>query len=929
MKHKDIPALTGITSRYHPRITPDNLCSDGRNILFEDGKVKSRPGYAELGSNLPLTGSLLGLQEFKRLRSDDRTLVGVTEQHAYEYDPDTDQWSLFDEFYNTGTVGQLRTGDITNVTNMQYNTTAVLSSTKIAVAYRDAADSNSGKCIIGTISDSTITWGTAVQFEAGAAIYPSITALSDSKIAIAYGDGGDSNKGKCIVATVSGTVPSFGSIVEFESNQIGFCSIAMLDDSKIAVAYEEIDSAEGQCILATISGTTPSFGSAVTFENSSTQHISITDLSDSKIAIAYQDVSDSDKGKCILATISGTTPSFGSEVEFESGTTSSCNIAALTDSSIAIGFSDDSDSTKGKCVLATVSGTVPSFGSIVEFEGGSTTHISIAVMSSSRIAISYRDTTDTNKGKCILATVSGTVPSFGTEVEFEDDITDYCNTVMLSSTKIVIIYRWYDGDATTQGKCVVINKLNIIGSGVTWATTWPETIYDIKFGTDDVEGVGTPDTWFQIDDFLDTDELILNSEPDQNDLIAAGTSYVIRFTFISSTDDYYDTCEIIEGLGASDERQIITTNGVDPIKVFDGTTLDTLDMTGDGGSAPIGTARYCAYYYGHLILGWCNDGTNDLPQSIYWSARGYPTYWATAGASYEDLIDNADEITGLQVLKNRLYVLKEESIAECYYTGITDPAFEIDQNRVKGNGCKYERTCQNNGDYLFYRSHKNIQRFSGVGDPVDIGDEIIDFIEDNELSAYAYKCFSGMLKKKNLYLLFIVTSGTEPNTICGYNWKDGGWTIWTFADTMTCYGVYNDNIVVGDDSGNVYYVDLTETDDNGTDIDTYITTKDFPLTTDREGNPDYKSAFTLLETILTTETNSGTLQISCSLDFGNNWSSTIAIDQDTTNTIYEHVQNWIRFGEQVRFKINNVDGSQHAFEALKIGFEKAGLTSGR
>ena len=644
-------------------------------------------------------------------------------------------------------------------------------------------------------------------------------------------------------------------------------------------------------------------------------------MTDSKIAIAYYDDFASNEGKCIIATISGTTPTFGSIVEFESGATNYCSIAALTDSKIAIAFQDDGDSDKGKCIIATVSGTVPSFGTTVEFEAGITSYISICTLSDSKIAIAYRDVTDSNKGKCIMATVSGTVPTFGSAVEFEAGDTVHISTCMLDEYGFAIAYQ--DNDDSDKGKCIIPKLDHITGDGATWSTTWPENVYDIKFGTTEIDGTGTPDTWYVIEDFVDTDELVIDGIIDENDFLAAGTDYIIRQTFLSTGDDYFDTCNIIQGLGADDEKELILTNGVDPIKLYNACgELETLDMTGDGGSAPIETAKYCAYYHGHLLFGWCNDGTNDLPQSVYWSRRGYPTYWDSSlgqGASYQDLIVNDDHITGMKVLNQRLYIFKEDSIVKCYFTGYTQPAFEFIEDKVRKKGCPWGRTIINIGEGVIYRSRENVCIFNGVSQPQDIGDKVIEYIKSIEDEDYLHKYFAKHIAKEFLYILFVPTSATTwTPVVCNY--KKGSWTIWDYEDEFNTFGIYDNDVVLGDESGNVYLMDLTATDDNGTDIDAYTVTGDLPLT---------EEMFRLGETKLVTESTIGELEIRTSVNFGDSYSDPITIDMDTEDSIYEHVQNWVQLGEQVRIKINNVCGSQFAYESLELGYKPAGRSVGR
>ena len=73
--------------------------------------------------------------------------------------------------------------------------------------------------MVGTVSGISISFGTPVVFESGETNFISATYDPDEeKVVIVYTDGGDSDKGKAVVGTVSGTSISFGSLVEIGTN---------------------------------------------------------------------------------------------------------------------------------------------------------------------------------------------------------------------------------------------------------------------------------------------------------------------------------------------------------------------------------------------------------------------------------------------------------------------------------------------------------------------------------------------------------------------------------------------------------------------------------------------------------------------------------------------------------------------------------------
>ena len=83
---------------------------------------------------------------------------------------------------------------------------------KVVIAYTDNINSSYGTAIVGTVSGTSISFGTAVVFESASSSNMSATYDTNAqKVVIAYTDVGGSEYGTAIVGTVSGTDISFGS----------------------------------------------------------------------------------------------------------------------------------------------------------------------------------------------------------------------------------------------------------------------------------------------------------------------------------------------------------------------------------------------------------------------------------------------------------------------------------------------------------------------------------------------------------------------------------------------------------------------------------------------------------------------------------------------------------------------------------------------
>jgi hypothetical protein len=324
-------------------------------------------------------------------------------------------------------------------------------SQKIVIAYRDVNNSNYGTAIVGTVnaSDNSISFGSPAVFETARA--QSISAAYDTnaqKVVISYSDNGNGNRGTVIIGTVSGTSISFGTAVLFDSDGITTTSTTYdPNEQKIVISYhDDGNNSYGTSIVGTVSGTSISFGSAVVFNAGTTFYISsIYDTNAQKVVIAYRDASNSDHGTAIVGTVSGTSISFGTEVVFEAA--ASNYVKAIYDSSnnkVVIAYRDDGNSSYGTAIVGTVSGTSISFGSASVFEsGGSANHITGAYDANvGKVVIAYEDEANSEYGTVVSSTVSGTSISFDTPTVFsESQNADNHVVYDANAKKSVIVFR--------------------------------------------------------------------------------------------------------------------------------------------------------------------------------------------------------------------------------------------------------------------------------------------------------------------------------------------------------------------------------------------------------------------------------------------------------------------------------------------------------
>ena len=319
---------------------------------------------------------------------------------------------------------------------------------KVVITYRDNTNYGYGTAVVGAVSGTAITFGTPVVFNSASTYDTSVIFDSNSnKVVIAYADYYSSTHattgyGTAIFGTVSGTSITFGTPVVFHSTQISQTSATFDPNSnKVVIAYTDHGNSNyGTSVVGTVSGTSISFGTPAVFEYAQTANFSANFYPNSnKVVIAYR--GNSNYGTAIVGTVSGTSISFGSPVVFKNATTTyiSATFESITNQ-VVIAYRDNIG--YGNAVVGTVSGTSISFGTTAIFNSAGASNISATFdPNTNQVVIAYKDSGNSGYGTAIVGSVSGTSITFGTPVVFESASTANCSATFDSNTnKVVIAY---------------------------------------------------------------------------------------------------------------------------------------------------------------------------------------------------------------------------------------------------------------------------------------------------------------------------------------------------------------------------------------------------------------------------------------------------------------------------------------------------------
>ena len=414
---------------------------------------------------------------------------------------------------------------------------------KFVVVYHDGGNGSYGTAIVGTVSGTSISFGSEYVFNnTGNTSYTSIAfdPSTANKFVVVYVDISNSSYGTAIAGTISGTSISFGTEVVFNSAQSIYSSVAFDPNTanKFVVAYQDAGNANyGAAIVGTVSGTTISFGSEVVFNTGAIYYTSVAfdPNTAGKFVLAYTDSGNLKYGTSVVGTVSGTSISFGSEVVFNSGMT--WDIVTSFDSNTAgkfvVAYRDGSSSHSGRVVVGTISGTSTSFGTEVVFNSGISSYVSIAFdpNTAGKFIVAYEDGGNANYGTVIIGTVSGTSASFGSEVVFNSGQSDYTSIAFDPNTsgKFAVAYR--DTGNSSYGTAILgqlaVNTANLTSTNFVGITT--ESISDTATGSITLQGgVSTNQSSLTVGSNYYV-------QPDGTLATTAGTPSVVAGQAISST----------------------------------------------------------------------------------------------------------------------------------------------------------------------------------------------------------------------------------------------------------------------------------------------------------------------------------------------------------------------------------------------------------
>ena len=293
-----------------------------------------------------------------------------------------------------------------NEASTSNSSVSALDATHFVVSYTDAGNSSYGTSIFGTVANGDeISYGAESNFNEASTAHISSVKISSTTFVVSCRDTGAGGDGTSLIGTVSGTTISFGSEYTFTTSAL-YTSTILLDSTHFIVSYRDgAVTNYGTSNIGTITGTAIAFGSKYVFNSARSDYVYSTLLDSTHFVVSYQDVDNSGYGTSVVGVISGATITFGSEYPFIEGYVYNPTTLKVDSTHFIISCRDYSGTQggAGTSLVGTVAnGDELSYGDSVVFNAGDNTFISSAMIDSTDFVVSYIDTVNSSYGTAII-----------------------------------------------------------------------------------------------------------------------------------------------------------------------------------------------------------------------------------------------------------------------------------------------------------------------------------------------------------------------------------------------------------------------------------------------------------------------------------------------------------------------------------------------
>ena len=220
--------------------------------------------------------------------------------------------STSDNTASFGSVTSFETGN-TNFIDAVFHATQGT----VVITYADAGDSGKGKAVCGQVSGSSLSLGSIVTFNSGGNTQWCTSAYdsTNERIATFYKDQGNSDASTAIVGIVTTTAISFGSAVVWSSDEMSYAKANFNSDSDtVTLGYQDATNNDVVYQKFTVSGMGITSNQSLTIDSDYGNYLaSVYDSGNARDVFFYRDNGNSNYGVAVAAQANSTSTNLTTE----------------------------------------------------------------------------------------------------------------------------------------------------------------------------------------------------------------------------------------------------------------------------------------------------------------------------------------------------------------------------------------------------------------------------------------------------------------------------------------------------------------------------------------------------------------------------------------------------------------------------------------
>ena len=325
--------------------------------------------------------------------------------------------------------------------------------------------------VVGVSISEVIPNGAAVSIGSNCDNLSVSFGATTGQFLVTYRDLGNSSYGTASVGTINGDTLSFGSPTVFESATTLYisCDGDKNTANKYIITYTDTgNSWNGTAIVATVNGTSVSFGSPVVFESADAAGYGVNHPwvrfdpnAANKLCVAFQ--ANATVAKVIIGTVNGSAVSFGSAVTFNTAVANNIRLEFDADTSgkfIATGLRNYGSYLGLGATVCTYSNTTITAGSATTIAANTNPPHAISFNAANKFLITFTDTANNSYLTFKLGTVSGTSITFSSSSVISSVNSNEASLSKDANTANTFVVVYKD---VTNSNIIKANKITMSG----------------------------------------------------------------------------------------------------------------------------------------------------------------------------------------------------------------------------------------------------------------------------------------------------------------------------------------------------------------------------------------------------------------------------------------------------------------------------------